>query len=201
MACASLFLIAATLGSTFWVTIAATVTADAAFRDFSPAEADEVASDAAVVPPENPLPVLVLQPPTAAADRRPRILLAEDNVVNQKVASRVLEKEGFVVDVSGDGRQAVDAWKRGAYDLILMDCQMPQFDGYEATREIRREERETGAVSRIPIIALTAHAMKGAAEDCRRAGMDDYLTKPLDREQLRRCLKQHLGEKRLAIGG
>jgi CheY-like chemotaxis protein len=188
------------MGSTFWVTIAATATADAAFRDFSPAEAEEAVSEAALVPPENPLPVLVLQPPTTTAERRPRILLAEDNVVNQKVASRVLEKEGFVVDVAGDGRQAVDAWKRGAYDLILMDCQMPQLDGYEATREIRREERDTGAVSRIPIIALTAHAMKGAAEDCRRAGMDDYLTKPLDREQLRRCLKQHLGEKRLAAG-
>ena len=143
--------------------------------------------------PDNPLPALVL--PAAApagANRRPRILLAEDNVVNQKVASRVLEKEGFVVDVAEDGRQAVDAWRRGTYDLILMDCQMPQLDGYEATREIRREERETGAASPIPIIALTAHAMKGAADDCRRAGMDDYLTKPLDREQLKRCLKQHL---------
>ena len=73
----------------------------------------------------------------------------------------MLEKEGFAVDVASDGRQAVDAWRRGAYDLILMDCQMPQLDGYEATREIRREERETGAVRRIPIIALTAHAMKG----------------------------------------
>ena len=104
----------------------------------------------------------------------------------------MLEKEGFVVDVASDGRQAVDAWRRGTYDLILMDCQMPHLDGYEATREIRREERETSAVRRIPIIALTAHAMKGAADDCRRAGMDDYLTKPLDREQLRRCLKEHM---------
>jgi CheY-like chemotaxis protein len=171
------------MGSTFWVTIATAATAEAADR--SPAEP-------AAVPPENPLPVLVLAPPTAAAHRRPRILLAEDNVVNQKVAARVLEKEGFVVDVASDGRQAVDAWRRATYDLILMDCQMPQLDGYEATREIRREERETSSVRRIPIIALTAHAMKGAADDCRRAGMDDYLTKPLDREQLRRCLKEHM---------
>jgi CheY-like chemotaxis protein len=182
------------MGSTFWVTIATAATAEAALQDRSPAEA-------AAVPPENPLPVLVLAPLTGAAERRPRILLAEDNVVNQKVAARVLEKEGFVVDVASDGRQAVDAWRRGTYDLILMDCQMPQLDGYEATREIRREERETSAVRRIPIIALTAHAMKGAADDCRRAGMDDYLTKPLDREQLRRCLKEHMEEKKKAIAG
>jgi len=186
------------MGSTFWVTIATAATADAAFKDAPRAEAG--ARDAAV-PPENPLPVLVLAPPTAAAHRRPRILLAEDNVVNQKVAARVLEKEGFVVDVASDGRQAVDAWRRGTYDLILMDCQMPQLDGYEATREIRREERETSSVRRIPIIALTAHAMKGAADDCRRAGMDDYLTKPLDREQLRRCLKEHLEERKQAVAG
>ena len=187
------------MGSTFWFTIATSVAQDAGFRDFSTAEAAAVAKEAAVVA-ENPLPALVLTPPPSMPDRRPRILLAEDNVVNQKVAARVLEREGFVVDVAHDGRQAVEAWRRGTYDLILMDCQMPQLDGYEATREIRREERESGGASRVPIIALTAHAMKGAAEDCRRAGMDDYLTKPLDREQLKRCLSQHLGEKRLAVG-
>jgi CheY-like chemotaxis protein len=173
------------MGSTFWFTIATAATADGAFRDFSSSEATAVVK-------EN---MVVMSAPTTAppfAKRRPRILLAEDNLVNQKVATRVLEKEGFQVDVAVDGRHAVDAWRRGTYDLILMDCQMPHLDGYEATREIRREERENSMVNRIPIIALTAHAMKGAAEDCRRAGMDDYLTKPLDREQLRRCLKEHL---------
>ena len=184
------------MGSTFWVTIATAATADAAFQDLllpkpaAAAVARRIRCQCLFWRRRQPLP-----------DRRPRILLAEDNVVNQKVAARVLEKEGFVVDVASDGRQAVDAWRRGTYDLILMDCQMPHLDGYEATREIRREERETSAVRRIPIIALTAHAMKGAADDCRRAGMDDYLTKPLDREQLRRCLKEHMEEKKKAVAG
>jgi CheY-like chemotaxis protein len=172
------------MGSTFWFTFATAATADGAFRDFSASEAEAVVKDTVVVSAPTTVPPF--------AKRRPRILLAEDNLVNQKVATRVLEKEGFQVDVAVDGRQAVDAWRRGTYDLILMDCQMPQLDGYEATREIRSEERDNSMVTRIPIIALTAHAMKGAAEDCRRAGMDDYLTKPLDREQLRRCLKEHL---------
>jgi signal transduction histidine kinase/ligand-binding sensor domain-containing protein/CheY-like chemotaxis protein len=172
------------MGSTFWFTIATAATADGTFRDFSASEAEAIVKETVVVSAPTTVPPF--------ARRRPRILLAEDNLVNQKVATRVLEKEGFQVDVAVDGRQAVDAWRRGNYDLILMDCQMPQLDGYEATREIRNEERENSMLTRIPIIALTAHAMKGAAEDCRRAGMDDYLTKPLDREQLRRCLKEHL---------
>jgi two-component system, sensor histidine kinase and response regulator len=110
-----------------------------------------------------------------------RILLAEDNAVNQKVAARLLERIGHRVDVVADGQAAVSAWQTGRYDLILMDCQMPVLDGYEATREIRK--RENGG-RRTPIVALTAHAMKGADDACIAAGMDDYLTKPIDREQL-----------------
>jgi len=120
-----------------------------------------------------------------------RILLAEDNSVNQKVACRTLERLGYRVDVAGDGQAALDAWATGRYDLILMDCQMPRMDGYAATRLIR--EREAGG-KRIPIVALTAHAMKGADAECAAAGMDDYLSKPIDREQLRKTLEKWLGD-------
>jgi len=123
-----------------------------------------------------------------------RILLAEDNPVNQKVARMVLEKLGLDVTVVNNGREAVAAWKAGGHDLILMDCQMPELDGYEATREIRRQEQSQGQQNPIPIVALTAHAMKGDDEKCREAGMTDYLTKPLDREKLHACLERHLGK-------
>jgi signal transduction histidine kinase/DNA-binding response OmpR family regulator len=118
-----------------------------------------------------------------------RILLAEDNLVNEKVACRTLEKLGFRVDVARNGRDAVDAWASGRFDLILMDCQMPVLDGYAAAREIRKRE---SAGQRIPIVALTAHAMKDHELDCKAAGMDDYITKPLDRERLKRCLNRYL---------
>ena len=119
------------------------------------------------------------------------ILLAEDNVVNQKVACRILEKLGYRIDVAADGQAAFEAWQSGRYHLILMDCQMPVMDGYETTRKIR--EHEAGG-KRIPIIALTAHAMKGADNECRAAGMNDYLSKPIDREQLQTALQRWLNE-------
>jgi PAS domain S-box-containing protein len=117
------------------------------------------------------------------------ILLAEDNVVNQKVACRVLEKLGYRVDVAADGQAAYTAWESGRYQLILMDCQMPVMDGYETTKKIRARESQG---QRIPIIALTAHAMKGADNECRAAGMDDYLAKPIDKEQLQATLSRWL---------
>jgi PAS domain S-box-containing protein len=123
------------------------------------------------------------------ARTRNRILLAEDNLVNQKVALRLLEKLDYRVDVVADGLAAVAAWQTGKFDLIIMDCQMPQLDGYAATREIRRLE---AGQRHIPIVALTAHAMKGDEEKCRAAGMDDYLSKPIDRVKLDLCLDRLL---------
>jgi two-component system sensor histidine kinase/response regulator len=131
------------------------------------------------------------------SQKRHRILLAEDNAVNQKVACKTLEKLGYRVDVAPDGQAAVQAWETGRYDLILMDCQMPVLDGYEATRTIRAREEERGS-KRIPIVALTAHAMKGADEQCTAAGMDDYLSKPIDRAQLDACLERWLNNDAVA---
>jgi two-component system sensor histidine kinase/response regulator len=116
------------------------------------------------------------------ARRRLKILVAEDNPVNQQLAVRILEKRGHSVVVVGNGRQAVDAVQRDEFNLVLMDIQMPELDGFEATAAIRAGERPLG--SRIPIIALTAHAMSGDRERCLAAGMDGYLSKPLRAQEL-----------------
>jgi PAS domain S-box-containing protein len=121
-----------------------------------------------------------------AREKRVHVLLAEDNLVNQKVAAKLLEKLGHRVDIAANGKEAVRAWENGHFDVILMDCQMPEMDGYEATRQIRHRELPS---HRTPIIALTAHAMKGADDDCRAAGMDGYITKPIDSELLRSTIE------------
>jgi signal transduction histidine kinase/CheY-like chemotaxis protein len=116
-----------------------------------------------------------------------RVLVAEDNLVNQKVIRKLLENQGFHVHIADNGRAALEAFERDRFDLILMDCQMPELDGYETTVEIRRRENGT---SRIPIIALTAHAMTGADLASKAAGMDDHLTKPIDRKRLEACIER-----------
>ncbi len=111
-----------------------------------------------------------------------RILLAEDNLVNQKLASRLLENQGHMVVVAGDGAQAVDTLEKQSFDLVLMDAQMPVMDGFEATAAIRRLEQNTRA--HIPIIAMTAHAMVGDRQRCLQAGMDGYIAKPVHANEL-----------------
>ncbi len=121
-----------------------------------------------------------------------RILLAEDNPVNREVASSLLESLGYQHVVSAcDGREVIEALERATYDIILMDCQMPIMDGFEATAEIRRREQVRPEGHRIAIIALTANAMAGDRERCLAAGMDDYLPKPLRREELKAALERH----------
>ena len=123
---------------------------------------------------------------------RGRVLLAEDNPVNRTVAVSMLKQLGFFVDCAANGFEAVRAAAEGQYDAILMDCQMPQMDGYEASAAIRRAERASsvasGRAARVRIIALTANALKGDRDLCIAAGMDDYLAKPFRKEQLARVL-------------
>ncbi len=124
----------------------------------------------------------------AQAQRRPRVLLAEDSEVTQKVAARMLEQFGCRVDVVSNGHEAVEAMSRLPYDCIFMDCQMPEMDGYEATAAIRVQEADSGG--HVPIIAMTANAMQGDRERCLEAGMDDYVSKPVRSAKLAPMLEK-----------
>ena len=131
-----------------------------------------------------------------AAVRGARILLAEDNEIGQEVVVELLRRAGHHCEPVSTGKLAVEEALRAEYDLILMDCQMPEMDGFEATRIIRKHERESGALPgrqrRLPIIALTASAVKGDREQCLEAGMDDYLAKPLESDRLMEVLDRYL---------
>ena len=120
-----------------------------------------------------------------------RILVVEDELINQKVCQKVLEKMGIEVGVAENGQQAIDALAGDHFDLVLMDCQMPVMDVYEATRAIRASE-QAGNLPRLPIIALTAHAMRGDRQACIDAGMDDYLSKPFEITELQKVLQRRL---------
>ena len=122
-----------------------------------------------------------------------RVLLVEDNRVNQKVAMRMLEKFGFRIDLAANGKEAVEMSGLLDYDLILMDCQMPEMDGYEATGRIR--DREESGETVVPIIALTANAMKHDEALCLKAGMNDYLSKPINAKALQEKIRKWLKPK------
>ncbi len=141
---------------------------------------------------DGPQPSLVTRHTIREAKKRLHILLAEDNVINRKLAVKMLEKMGHLVSVAQNGKQVLAALDRETFHLILMDIQMPEMDGLEATRLIRRKETKTG--EHVPIVAMTAHAMKGDREKCLEAGMDGYLPKPIDAEDLFQAIEQLMEE-------
>jgi CheY-like chemotaxis protein len=147
---------------------------------------------------EIPLPAVAVEPQRGGArvvhlsERRGApdpalVLVVEDSPVNRLVAVRVLERCGFRAHVVNDGREALQALSTQRYDAVLMDCQMPDIDGYEATKELRRRE---GGDRHTPVIAMTAHAMTGDRERCLEAGMDDYIAKPVRAQTLNDVLRR-----------
>lgn len=121
-----------------------------------------------------------------------RVLLAEDDEVNRFVATSILLQSGYAVEGVTDGADAVRLARQTRYDVVLMDCEMAEVDGFEATAQIRADEAARGQ-KRVPIVALTAHAMQGDREDCLAAGMDDYLAKPFKQQSLRDMLEKWAG--------
>jgi two-component system, sensor histidine kinase and response regulator len=143
---------------------------------------DTILTVVGMIPEESHKPKPVGIYSSLKSDQQLRILLAEDNAVNQQLAVRMLQKFGHTIEVARNGKEAIDILENGSFDLILMDVQMPEMDGFEATAIIR--ERETITGTHIPIIAMTAHAMKGDRERCLESGMDDYVSKPVQAKTL-----------------
>ena len=138
----------------------------------------------------------IIMPQTLSAEKMEttKILLAEDNLINQKVALGMLRKIGYPAEVAENGQEVLKALKKASYDLILMDVQMPEMDGFAATAAIRQEEEKTGR--HIPIIAMTAHAMRGDRELCLEKGMDEYVSKPIQAKQLLEAIERQRGKMR-----
>jgi CheY-like chemotaxis protein len=132
--------------------------------------------------------------PAPMVSHTARILVAEDNAVNRKIVVRMLERAGFNVEAVQNGRLAVDAALSNDYDVVLMDVHMPEMDGFEATREIRR--RENGSARRLPIIAVTARAMRGDRDKCIDAGMDDYISKPVRQHEMLATIERIMQQSR-----
>ena len=168
-------------GSEFWFTVRLSLRSEQVCRR---------------IPPTSPQGVRAIAANTKATRRRinrnkVHILLAEDNVTNQFVALKILEKLGYRADAVTNGQEAIAALRKHPYDLVLMDCQMPELDGYAATQAIRNQT--SGVLnSQIPIIAMTANAMQGDREKCLAAGMNDYLSKPVQQQQLAAALEHWL---------
>jgi two-component system sensor histidine kinase/response regulator len=168
--------------------VGATVVKPVGRRELLNALARVAAGAGAAIAPPAPTPDL----PAARSGRRVSVLVAEDTAFNQKFILRLLERWGHTAVLAEDGRKAVAAFSAGRFDLVFMDVQMPEMDGLEAARAIRRVEESRGV--RTPIIAMTAHAIKGDRERCLAAGMDDYLSKPIDAEKLRRMIQRLVPE-------
>jgi CheY-like chemotaxis protein len=174
------------VGSEFLVRLPATV---AAAADLGPETAEPRLLPADV---EAPAPTALEALDSPGLQDELRVLVAEDNPVNQRITQQLLRKRKLVVTLADDGRQAVDAFESGRFDLVLMDVQMPEMNGFEAVAAIRALEQSQGR-PHTPIVAVTAHSMVGDREKCLEAGMDAYLAKPIRRQLLFELVDELLG--------